>query len=188
MDIPLQHSCTKEKPFKAKTSLSQRQHSLFDLRMNQAGFALLNASLNSTSLQIGKARIDARLGPFNKHFSLARAKLGILTWWEETLTCPPPDPFILPDHAIEFFFIFFFPHDGRNSLATTEAITLLQRTGKLCAVTVGSPKLIPPEATHRCYLLLRHPRSFCFITAPSIKGPQLKLWPVVWWTRNPYIL
>lgn len=70
--------CTKEKPFKAKTSLSQRQQSLFDLPMNQAGFALLNASWNSTSLQTGKDWIDARVGRFKKHVSLAREKLGIL--------------------------------------------------------------------------------------------------------------
>lgn len=71
------HPRTKEKPFKAEPSLSQRQHSLFDLKMNQAGFVLLNSSLNSTFLQIGKAWIDVRLGWFKNHFFLPRAKLSV---------------------------------------------------------------------------------------------------------------
>lgn len=87
--------------------------------------ALLNTTSNSTSVHIGKAWLDARLGCFKTHFS-GKSKTGYFTLPEGTLMRPPPEPLILSDHAIGFF-SYFFPHDGRNSLTTTEATVLLQR-------------------------------------------------------------
>lgn len=83
------HPQTKEKPFKAEPSLSQRQHSPFDLPMNQAGFVLLNSSLNLSPNRKSLNRWKAWV--FSESLFPSRAKLAVSHGGKEPPASRPGD-------------------------------------------------------------------------------------------------
>lgn len=175
VDIPTTGFLHKGEALQSRACLSQRQHSLSDLpsaMLYQASFALMNASRHDRCIWI-----DARV-------SLARATLGILHKRKKYSGAHLRHCNSLRSCRWIYIYIYiFFPVMWGKSQQLQKPSYYCKEN---CVVSQWAHQFHQKQSINVTFSQDVPTPSASLL--PSIKGPWLELWPVVWWTGNAHFL